>query len=97
MKYGLESRVIKILISFFSKYNFIDKVMIFGSRAKGNFTRSSDIDLAIFSKTMSSREFSRLRFNLDELPIFHKIDIIHFERVDSSLQKNIIEYGKILN
>ena len=39
---------------------------------------------------------SKLKFELDGLPIFYKIDIVHFERVDSQLQNNIIKYGKNL-
>ncbi len=45
---------------------------------------------------MSSLDFSKLKFKLDELPILYKIDIVHFEKVDSNLQKNIIENGEIL-
>jgi predicted nucleotidyltransferase len=94
MRYGLEEKVIYRLVNFFEKYSFIDKVVIFGSRVKGTYGKSSDIDLCIFSKTMSSLEFSKLRFELDELPIFHKIDIMHFEKVDSELQENIVKVGK---
>jgi len=93
MKYGLKETTLLILENFFKKYQFIDKVMIFGSRVRGDYSRSSDIDLCVFSKNMSSRDFSKLRFEIDELPILQKIDIIHFEKIDSNLQKNIIQYG----
>ena len=96
MRYGLEERVIKRLITFFKKYDFIDQVLLFGSRARGDYGKSSDIDLCIFSNTMTNLEFSKLKFELDELPIFHKIDIVHFENVDKELQNNIIKIGKKL-
>ncbi len=96
MRYGLKRGVIKRLKEFFGQYPFIDEVRIFGSRVRGDYGRSSDIDLSISSKTMSSLDFSKLKFKLDELPILYKIDIVHFEKVDSNLQKNIIENGEIL-
>ena len=96
MRYGLEKRVIKRLITFFKKYDFIDQVLLFGSRARGDYGKSSDIDLCIFSNTMTNLEFSKLKFELDELPIFHKIDIVHFKKVDKELQNNIIKIGKKL-
>ena len=96
MRYGLEESVIKRLVTFFDKYNFINKVMIFGSRARGDYGKSSDIDLCLFSDAMTSLEFSKLKFELDGLPIFYKIDIVHFEKVDNQLQNNIIKYGKNL-
>jgi len=96
MKYGLDDMVISRLKDFFAKYDFIDDVVIFGSRGRGDYSRSSDIDIAIFSKTMSNQEFSRLKFQLDGLPILQKIDIIHFEKVDNTLQKNILKYAKRL-
>jgi proline iminopeptidase len=96
MKYGLKESIINQLKKFFSQYNFIDDVMIFGSRGRGDYSHSSDIDIAIFSKTMTSSDFSKLKFKLDELPILHKIDIIHFEKVDITLQNNILKFGKRL-
>ena len=97
MSYILEEKVIDKLKNFFAQYSFIDKVMIFGSRAKGTNGAKSDIDICIFSTTMSSQQLSRLRFELDELPIFYSIDTIHFEKVDEALQTNILKEGKILN
>ena len=93
MRFGLKNSVIQKLKSFFERYRFINKVMIFGSRARGDYGKSSDIDLCLFSKNMSSREFSKLKFKLDELPILYKIDIVHFEKVDRKLQENIIKVG----
>jgi len=39
----------RLLQSVFSKYTEIQKVIIYGSRARGNFKASSDIDLTIFT------------------------------------------------
>ena len=96
MNNNLNDKTTKILKSFFSEFTFIDKVMIFGSRAKNTNHDKSDIDISIFSKSMTSIEFSKLRYKLDDLPILYQIDIIHFEKVDKELQYNIMNDGIIL-
>ena len=46
MKYNLPDRVLRD-ITLFAKNNNIEKIILFGSRAKGNHTERSDIDIAV--------------------------------------------------
>ena len=46
---NLEKRIIDEIIDISSKYKYINKVIIFGSRARGDNSPKSDIDLAIYS------------------------------------------------
>ena len=43
---GIKPKVIEEIRTFARKYN-IDKVILFGSRARGDYRRTSDIDLAV--------------------------------------------------
>ena len=52
----------------------------FGSRARGDFSRRSDIDLAVYHDGMSSEEMNRLRIDLDDLPIIYRIDVVDLSR-----------------
>lgn len=47
MKYGLSESDLGYLVRFFKSYPQIAEVILFGSRAMGNFTPGSDIDLAL--------------------------------------------------
>ena len=96
MIYQLETHIAQQLKDFFDNYDFIDKVVIFGSRAKHTANPKSDIDLCIYSLEMSDEQFSKLRFELDELPILYKLDIVHFEKVNRELQDNVEKDGKLL-
>ena len=96
MSYILDEKVAIKLKEFFKKFDFIDKVVIFGSRAKKNSRAKSDIDICIYSNSMSDMEFSKLKFEMDELPILYSIDIVHFEKINDELRENIIRDGKIL-
>lgn len=96
MTYQLEKQVAERLKAFFEPFDFIDKVVIFGSRAKHNANPKSDIDLCIYSLEMSDAQFSKLKLSLDELPILYAIDIVHFEKSNEALRENIERDGKFL-
>ncbi|MEA3497668.1 MAG: nucleotidyltransferase domain-containing protein [Campylobacterota bacterium] len=96
MSYNLDDKVVQKLKNFFQQFDFIDKIVLFGSRAKNTNNPKSDIDLCIFSKTMDKNEFSKLRLEIDELPILYHIDIVHFQSVDNELKDNILKDGKLL-
>ena len=47
MKYNLPDRVLRELLFFAKKYS-IEKIILFGSRARGTNTERSDIDIAVY-------------------------------------------------
>lgn len=47
MKYNIPDRVLKDIITFAEKHN-VQKIILFGSRAKGTNTERSDIDIAVY-------------------------------------------------
>ena len=51
--FGLSSNNIAKINSVFNQYSDINEVLIFGSRAKGNFRDNSDIDLVIKGKNIN--------------------------------------------
>lgn len=96
MTYQLDKAVAQKLKDFFEPFDFIDKVVIFGSRAKHNANPKSDIDLCIYSLEMSDAQFSKLKLSLEELPILYKIDVVHFEKSNEALRENVSRDGKLL-
>ena len=54
--FGLSNEVIKDISDVLKKHPNIDKVLIFGSRAKGNYTEGSDIDLVLIGQNISFNE-----------------------------------------
>ena len=53
MKYNLPDRVLRELSSFARKYS-INKIVLFGSRARGTNTERSDIDIAVYGGDFDS-------------------------------------------
>lgn len=96
MIYQIDKEVAEQLKDFFNRFNFIDKVVVFGSRARHDCNPKSDIDLCIYSLEMNNEEFTKLKFELDDLPILYKLDIVHFEKSNKELKSNIIRDEKLL-
>lgn len=94
---NIPSDILKELQEFFDKFDFIDKVEVFGSRARGDNKLKSDIDLCVYSLQMSREEFRDLRHEINELPILYYIDIVHFEKISDALKENILRDGKLLS
>ncbi len=93
MNCNIPADVLNELQSFFKKHSSVDKVKVFGSRARGDHTPKSDIDLAIYSKSISKEAFKFLQLELSELPIFYHIDSVHFEHASEELKDNILNDG----
>ena len=67
----------------FSAYPGVDEVILYGSRAKGNFKPGSDIDLALIGKKLQLKDLLHIISELDELMLPWKIDITLFHHIDN--------------
>jgi proline iminopeptidase len=95
INFGLSPAIIASLRAIFAKYRAIEKVLIFGSRAKGTAKPSSDIDLAVFAPAMSAQQFTELWSELDNLPLVFKLDVLHWDTLDNGdLKAKIKSEGK---
>ncbi|QEN06322.1 nucleotidyltransferase domain-containing protein [Thiospirochaeta perfilievii] len=96
---GLSVATINILVEAFSKYPEIDDVILYGSRAKGNYTSRSDIDLVV--KGIISRHIiSKILLDLDDSDILYSVDLQSYndlknqELIDHIDRVGIVLYKK---
>lgn len=93
--FGLAQRHYHDIVSVFRHYPDIEKVLIFGSRAKGTHKPYSDIDLAVVAPNMDDREFSRLWNELDALELVFKLDVLHWDKLgQQKLKDSIMTHGR---
>lgn len=92
--FGLPKRTIDELTAYFSAHEEIRKVVIFGSRAKGNFHNGSDIDFAVWKD--DSLPASRIWGDLDNLPTPYKFDVVDYESLTHEGMKNSIDRDGII-
>lgn len=92
MKYGLEEEIqkqIKNIVNRNSQFKF----KLFGSRARGDYKKTSDIDIAIFENVDKEQEY-RIRDEFDQLEIIYKIDLVFVnENIKEELLSSIIKDG----
>jgi len=77
----IKSSVIQKLAEIFSRYSEVEKAVLFGSRARGDFKETSDIDIVIFSKEISDRDFNLLVDEINEIDTVLSFDILHYEKI----------------
>ena len=85
---------IETLKSFF----FVEKIILFGSRARGDYLEKSDIDLAILCPTATDRDWWVIQDCVENADTLLKIDCVRLETLpaDSALKKNILSEGIVL-
>jgi predicted nucleotidyltransferase len=79
-QFGISEKSYQLLLDTFSQYPEIEQVVIFGSRAKGNYKKGSDIDLAIKGKDCKVETALNISAIVnEELPIPYHIDVINYD------------------
>ena len=96
MKFGLEQNSIDKISSIFKQYEQIQQVIIYGSRALGNYRSGSDIDLTVKADNFSLSELMKVEIQIDDLLLPYKIDISLFHQIsDPELVEHINRVGVI--
>ena len=93
-KTGLDQRDIDLLLGCLLSNQHVKGVILYGSRAKGDFRRGSDIDLALEGSEITMEDMDRLATDIDDLLLPYRIDLtlIH-ENQAEALKKEISEWG----
>lgn len=94
--YGLSDLVINDISGVFAGEPNIREVLIFGSRAKGNYTDNSDIDLALKGRDLTMKYLLNLSLKMDDLDPLYKIDmVVYDDSIYTPLKEHIDRVGKV--
>jgi predicted nucleotidyltransferase len=95
-KFGLKQKTIDLINSVFAKYPQIEKVILYGSRAKGNFKTGSDIDLTMVGDDLTTQIQMDVFDELDELMLPYKMDLSIFAKLNNeNLREHIERVGVV--
>ncbi|MCC3359715.1 nucleotidyltransferase family protein [Bacillus sp. REN16] len=96
--YGLIERDLGYILKAIRNFKEIERVILFGSRAMGNFKKGSDVDLAIVGEEITSKVIYELDDLLNEVyPLPYFFDIIQYEEINNQhLLEHINTVGKVL-
>lgn len=88
-KYGLIDYDLNNVISILLKNQKIDEIILFGSRAKGNFKEGSDIDIALKGVSLKLMDIIDATIEIESLLLPYKFDLIIFDRIN---KKTLIDH-----
>ena len=83
MKFGLEQKAIERIAAVFASYPQIKKVILYGSRAMGNYKKGSDIDLSLVAEELDPNLANAVALELDDLMLPYSIDLSIFSKIQN--------------
>jgi len=95
MKFGLSESTIERIRAVFAKYPQLEKAVLYGSRAKGNYRNGSDIDLTLFGGAdLTLVVLHKIMAEIDDLLLPYTIDLSIFNAIsDRDLIEHIQRVG----
>lgn len=88
---GLSTETIQKIKSVINQSNKVTEIILYGSRAKGNYQPGSDIDLSLKGDDLNFSELLEIESKLDGLSLPYKIDLNLFSAISNSELKEHIK------
>jgi predicted nucleotidyltransferase len=90
--YGLSDTLLKSIVEVIVRRVHPSRILLFGSRARGNYTSTSDIDIAV---DCGEDDF-HVQVIEEEIRTLLKLDILHLHKANKRLQEEIAAAGIVL-
>ena len=95
-KFGLKPSTIEKIRAVFSGHPEVGQVILYGSRAKGDYRPGSDIDLTILGEGVTLTQLLKIENELDELLLPYKIDLCLLHKIENpELVAHIRRVGEV--
>jgi predicted nucleotidyltransferase len=96
MRFGLDEIDIEKINSAFALFPEVERVLLYGSRAKGTYKLGSDIDLTLIGKYLTLDTINAIETQIDDLLLPYLFDISIFSQIDNpDLVEHINRIGKL--
>ncbi|MBD3627788.1 nucleotidyltransferase domain-containing protein [Cyclobacterium sp.] len=97
MKTGIPGEVWNEISDVFENFSKITQVILFGSRAMGNFREGSDIDLAVKGENLALNDLLDIEAALEDLQLLYNFDLVNFLQItNTALKDHINRVGKVV-
>ncbi len=70
-------------------------IILFGSRARGDFSKYSDIDIAV-DIDLSFREKRKLKEKIEAISGLYSVDLVFLNEAQNNFKEKILKEGKVL-
>jgi predicted nucleotidyltransferase len=96
-RFGLSGKTLEEISGVMARHPQVERAVIYGSRAKGNYKRSSDIDLTLFGEALGFADLLKIMTELDDLLLPYTFDLSIFHMIDhEDLRSHIERLGQDL-
>ncbi len=96
MNFGLKTATIQAIQEVFKLHHEVEKAILYGSRAIGNYRLGSDIDLTLVGEKLNLTTLQKIEDELDDLLLPYKIDLsLHKHIEKKELLEHIQRVGKV--
>ena len=75
LRFGLKETTVQKIGTVLARYPQVEKAILYGSRAKGNYKRGSDIDLTLVGGDLTLNVLYKIMRELDDLLLPYIIDL----------------------
>ena len=91
---GLKDRHRAAIIATIAANDRVERAVLFGSRATGTHSVSSDVDIALIGDRLTLTDHARLAAALDEIPMAQSVDLLLYDSIlDRTLREHIRRQG----
>jgi predicted nucleotidyltransferase len=88
---GIDHEELQNIVQIIKKCAKIEEAILFGSRAKGNYSDGSDIDIALKGNRVRLNDMLNLSIELDDLELPYKFDLVIYSRIKEQTLKDHID------
>jgi predicted nucleotidyltransferase len=94
---GLSEKDTRIILQTIEKFPEIEQAVLFGSRAKGNYKKGSDVDIVLRGYEITPHIVSRIKYILnEEVPLPWFFDVLHYDNLkNEELKEHIDRVGMV--
>jgi predicted nucleotidyltransferase len=100
MEFGLSHTTLQKIRHTLARHPHVERAVIYGSRAKGNYKPGSDIDITLYAAqglNIDYRELADLLDEIDDLLLPYSIDLSVFTQINNpELCEHIERVGKVM-
>lgn len=89
--FGLPLDAVEKIRTVFALHPEVKQVVLYGSRAKGNYKTGSDIDLTMYGDALNQSILLKILDELDELLLPWMIDLSLYQQIDNANLRDHIE------
>lgn len=81
--FGLDESTRRKVKQVLDQHHDIDEVVIYGSRAKGNYRPGSDIDISLKGEGLTLEKLNQIVHEIDDLDLPYRFDISIYQQIDN--------------